>query len=112
MYPKAILELKFDYYECCDTPNEYDDTAEYITIYDYGFAVALQSGYDIKNCNLCKYHKQGYDEPIFCCLYKKCGTPKYPEQLEADSCEYYRIDKDKVEKIIDKLKNIHVSEVE
>lgn len=112
MYSKAILELKFDYYECCDTPNEYDDTEESITIYDYGFAVALQLGYEVKNCNLCKYLKQGYDEPIICCLYKKYGTPKCPKQSEANGCKYYSFDNDKVEKITDKLKDVHGQEVE
>ncbi len=102
MYPKAIRELQFDYDECDDT----------ITIYDYRFAVASQLGYEVKNCNLCKYLKQGYDEPIICCLYKKYGTPKKPKQLEANSCKYYRPDNDKIEKIIDKLKDVPVQEVE
>ena len=75
-----------------------------INPYEYGYVAARQSGFDIKTCQFCKYHRNGYDmalglDPIFCCLYKKYGTPQTPEPQYAGQCVYYREDKELLEEI-------------
>lgn len=72
--------------------------------YEYGYALARQNGIDVKTCQFCKYHRSGYEvgfglEPIFCCLYKKYGTPENPEPQYAKDCGYYREDRDLLEEI-------------
>lgn len=84
---KAIFEASID----CDKFGS-------ITPYDYGFYVARQNGFDVKTCLFCKYHKDGYafelgENPVFCCLYKKFGTPKFPEHQYAAECTFYCEDK-------------------
>ena len=69
-----------------------------ISPYEYGYAAARQNGIDVKTCQFCKYHRSGYEvgfgmDPIFCCLYKKYGTPENPEPQYAKDCSYYREDK-------------------
>ena len=70
--------------------------------FEYGYIAARDNGIQIRNCQLCKYHKSGYDygsSPIFCCLYKKYNTPEEPEPQYAKECEYYREDKMRIEEI-------------
>lgn len=81
--PKAILELGIDaFYLGTPTP------------YELGFAKAVELGYDVKNCSLCKYRRNAFDSymqvPNLCCLYKKYGAPQYPKGPEAMNCSYYR----------------------
>ena len=73
--------------------------------YEFGYAVAKQNGIDVKTCQFCKYHRSGYDRPmgmspIFCCLYKKYGTPEEPEPQYAIECGYYREDKALMDEIL------------
>ncbi len=37
--------------------------------------------------------------PIFCCLYKKYGTPENPEPQYVHQCQYYREDKELMDKV-------------
>lgn len=72
--------------------------------YEFGYVAARQSGFEVKTCLFCKYHRDGYDvgigvNPIFCCLYKKYGTPENPEAQHARECNYYREDKERLEEI-------------
>ena len=67
--------------------------------YEYGYIAARDNGLQIRNCQLCKYHKSYGSPPIFCCLYKEYGTPRYPKPQYAKECEYYREDKMRIEKI-------------
>ena len=73
--PKSILELNID----CDYIGD-------ITAYDYGLATAINMGYKVKNCKLCKYKRSGFltslSSSILCCLSKKYGTPMYPKQSD------------------------------
>ena len=67
------------------------------TPYQLGYAAARRNGFDIKTCLFCKYYRNGFsvgygDNPTFCCLYKKFGTPKHPEQQYAQDCSFYRED--------------------
>lgn len=67
------------------------------SLYEIGYALARQNGIEVKTCQLCKYHRSGYDHPlglspIFCCLHKKYGTPEEPESQFAKNCGYYRED--------------------
>ncbi|MBP5332913.1 MAG: hypothetical protein J6Y66_01940 [Bacteroidales bacterium] len=68
-----------------------------INPYEYGYFAARQNGFEVKTCQFCKYHRDGYAmalglDPIFCCLYKKYGTPQTPEPQFAYQCAYYRED--------------------
>ncbi len=74
------------------------------SLYDFGYLAAKESGIQIKNCQLCKYHMIGYDRmngnsPIFCCMSKKFGTPKYPKSSYAKECKYYREDRKQMDNI-------------
>lgn len=66
--------------------------------YEFGYMAAIQNGIQVRTCQLCKYHRNGYEvgfglSPIFCCLYKRYGTPENPEPQYARQCEFYRDDK-------------------
>lgn len=82
--------------------------------YEFGYAAARQHGIDLKTCQFCKYHRSGYEvglgiNPIFCCLYKKYGTPENPEPQYANECGYYREDKELMEKIKNSMPTIVVA---
>lgn len=80
--PKAVLELGIDTFYLGQ-----------LTVYDIGYAKAEKMGF--KNCFCCKYRKDAFDSymqvPSICCLYKKYGTPQYPNGSEAMSCQYYKL---------------------
>ena len=60
---------------------------------DQFIAIAQKSGFDIKNCNLCKFCKKGfYDSFKICTLYKKYQTPHHPNSLCAYGCPHYFIE--------------------
>lgn len=104
MSPNSILELNIDYGYIGDT-----------TAYDYGLATAINMGYKIKNCKLCKYKKSGFESSmssIFCCLSKKYGTPTYPKQSDANKCQYFRLDMIRINTLNKELPNIAISKVE
>ena len=72
--------------------------------YDFGYMAAIQNGIQVRTCQFCKYHRSGYEvglrlNPIFCCLYKKYGTPENPEPQFAHQCQYYREDKELMDKV-------------
>lgn len=76
----------------------------YPSPYEFGYVAAKDNGINVKTCQLCKYHKSGFEigvglSPIFCCLYKKYGTPENPEPQEAQRCQYYREDSAQIEDI-------------
>lgn len=69
--------------------------------YEYGYMIARQNDLQIRTCYLCKYWKHNdFDGLSICCLYKKCGTPQYPETNEAITCSYYREDKAHIQEIL------------
>lgn len=101
--PKAILELNIDRFYL-DHPSPYE----------IGYVTALNLGYDVKTCQLCKFRKNGFDSPYgtsanFCCLYKKYGTPQFPDSKDAMNCQYYRVDNDLIGEITQSLEDIIVS---
>ena len=72
--------------------------------YEFGYTAAIQNGIQVRTCQFCKYHRSGYEvglrlDPIFCCLYKKYGTPENPEPQYAHQCQYYREDKELMDKV-------------
>ena len=82
--------------------------------YEFGYFAARQNGIDVKTCQFCKYHRNGYDRPlglspIFCCLYKKYGTPEEPEPQYAQKCGYYREDMDLLKDIQNSMPAIVVA---
>ena len=101
---KAVFEVSIDSFYL-DKPSPYD----------FGYVAARQSGIEVKTCQFCKYHKNGYEVgygllPIFCCLYKRYGTPENPEPQYAKECEYYREDKRAIEEISSQMPAIVIVE--
>ena len=91
--PHAILELAIDRF--------YLDS---ITPYAIGYAMADQLGLNVKNCQFCKFWRSGYTFDFsanFCCLYKKCGTPRNPDGPEAMTCKHYSVDSQREQEILD-----------
>lgn len=90
---KAIFEASIDcFYLSSPSP------------YEFGYMVAIQNGIQVRTCQFCKYHRSGYEvgfglDPIFCCLYKKYGTPENPEPQYARQCQYYREDKEQMDEV-------------
>lgn len=101
--PKAILELNID------TPYLYTPSP-----YEIGYVAAMNIGYEVRTCQLCKFRKNGFDSPYgtsanFCCLYKKYGTPQNPKSSDAMTCQYYRINNDLIAEIKQGMEQITVS---
>ena len=93
---KAIFEASIDSFYLGDP-----------SPYEFGYVAAKDHGIPVKTCQLCKYHRNGYARPmglspIFCCLYKKYGTPEEPEQHFAKDCPYYYEDK----KYLNQIRNL------
>ncbi len=82
------------------------------SIYNMGYVTALKMGYNVKVCNLCKYFRISVDiwsdDPKFCCLSKKYGTPRHPKSTDAQNCKYYRVHQGKMAEIEDELKQIPI----
>jgi hypothetical protein len=92
---KAIFEASIDSFYL-DSP----------TPYEFGLVMARENGIEIKTCQFCKYHRSGFEvgfglSPIFCCLYKKYGTPENPNPQYAKDCSYYQEDS----KLLDEIRN-------
>lgn len=90
---KAIFEASIDCFYL-DSPSPYE----------FGYMAAIQNGIQVRTCQFCKYHRSGYEvglglNPIFCCLYKKYGTPENPEPQYARQCQYYRDNKVQIDEI-------------
>lgn len=90
---KAIFEASIDCFYL-DSPSPYE----------FGYMAAMQNGIQVRTCQFCKYHRSGYEvgfgiDPIFCCLYKKYGTPENPEPQYARQCQYYREDKEQMDEV-------------
>ena len=88
-----------------------------ISPYEYGYVKAMDLGYTIKNCMFCKYHRNGYEVgfgmgPIFCCLYKKYGTPESPKPTEAMRCSYYKEDRQRINEVRESMQSVPISVVE
>ncbi len=91
--PHAVFELAMDRVFLDNT-----------LLYDIGYAMADQLGFNIKICRQCKYWKSGFEFDLtvnFCCLYKKFGTPRNPDGTEAIICQYYRQDYRRVKEILE-----------
>lgn len=83
-YPENVFEAFFD--EC----DMYSTNV-------FGRLLAIQQKAIKGFCRFCKYYKDidnYWTIDKFCCLYKKFGTPQYPEQTQALQCKYYREDKE------------------
>lgn len=94
--PNTILELNID--------SSYFGTP---SLYEIGYIKALDLGFEVKTCMLCKYRKDSLDFFNFCCLYKKYGTPQYPDSKDAMKCQYYKVDNDfvlQIQKFLERVK--------
>lgn len=69
------------------------------TLYKFGYIYAYKLGISRCSCTICRFHKlrdfldwdYEPDKPIFCCLYKKLGLPKYCSYTSAQSCSGFNI---------------------
>ena len=87
---KSVLELLI---ESVDFNVKYQ-----IGVYGIGYIVAVEKGYDVRTCAMCRFHRPGeWPFAFFCCLYKKRGTPQNPEAYEAIRCPHYTIDQSLVQ---------------
>lgn len=101
--PKAVLELNIDTYYL-----------DYPTPYEIGYVTALNLGFNVKTCQVCKFRKDGFyssygSSANFCCLYKKYGTPQYPDSKYAMSCQYYKLNNDLLKEIQQCLPSVAIS---
>ena len=84
--------------------------------YEYGYVKAMELGFTVKNCMFCKYHMNGYEvgfgmDPVFCCLYKKYGTPENPKPKDAMRCSYYKEDQQRINEIHESMQSVIISVV-
>lgn len=74
-------------FEACFNSSNFGMWAQY----EFGYLAARQNGLIFHTCNFCKYYKEdrfGLDTYL-CCMYKKFGTPQYPNPNEAIGCKYF-----------------------
>lgn len=100
---KAIFEASIDSFYLGDP-----------SPYEFGYLAARQNGIDVKTCQFCRYHRSGYEagfglDPIFCCLYKKYGTPENPEPQYAKNCSFYRENEDRLKEIRSSMPTIVIA---
>ena len=101
---KSVLELLI---EPIDQNTNYQ-----IDVYGVGYAVAVEKGFDVRTCAMCRFHRAGeWPFAFFCCLYKKRGTPQNPEAYEAIKCPHYTADQSLVQAAKDDLRAAIVIDV-
>ena len=77
-----------------------------------GLIKALDCGFNVKNCQLCKYLKEAWEGPMFCTMSKNYGTPQHPNYSEALICKYYRINKERIEQERENMSRMLITRVE
>ena len=101
---KSVLELLI---EPIDQNTNYQ-----IDVYGVGYVFAVEKGFDVRTCAMCRFHRPGeWPFAFFCCLYKKRGTPQNPEAYEAISCPHYTVDQSLVQAAKDDLRAAIVIDV-
>ncbi len=60
-----------------------------------GLSYLISKGYKLNNCLICKYYGESRsiyatDSICYCHLHEKFSTPIFPDQLEAEKCQYFR----------------------
>lgn len=101
---KSVLELLI---EPIDQNTNYQ-----IDVYGVGYAFAVEKGFDVRTCAMCRFHRPGeWPFAFFCCLYKKRGTPQNPEAYEAIKCPHYTVDQSLVQAAKDGLRAAMVIDV-
>ena len=101
---KSVLELLI---EPIDQNTNYQ-----VDVYGVGYAVAVEKGFDVRTCAMCRFHRPGeWPFAFFCCLYKKRDTPQNPEAYEAISCPHYTVDQSLVQAAKDGLRAAIVIDV-
>ena len=73
-----------------------DEGNTYGNLLVIGLLKAQDYGHAVRNCQLCKYLKEAWEGPMFCTMSKNYGTPQHPNNLEALTCSYYRINKERI----------------
>ncbi len=84
-----------------------------ISPYYYGLAKAIDLGFKVKSCSICKYVV--YDDlsgEFICKLYKKLATPRCPEPKFALGCTYYRIDAKLIKDVREAMSDVSITKVE
>ncbi len=83
-------------------------------VYRYGYAYLIKSGKSIRNCSLCRYHRERSDgqiDTVYCSLYGQHSVPKYAKRSEAKECKYYNYDEEHMAEIMSDLQNVKIEEV-
>jgi len=77
-----------------------------------GLINALDYGFNVKNCQLCKYLKEAWEGPMFCTMSKNYGTPQHPNCSEALTCKYYRINKGRIDQERENMSRMLISRID
>lgn len=102
---KTLLELNVVY--------GYTVGYDYYSPYYYGLAKALDLGFKVKSCSICKYMvHNGIAGEYICKLYKKFATPRCPEPKFALGCNYYRIDAKLMKDVRESMSDVSIVRVE
>lgn len=101
--PSTKCEFKIDDRDCT-----YINWGVGFTAYDYGFVKAMDLGYDVRVCALCKYISL---TSAYCKKHHYYNTPKNPANKEAMTCKYYSLNFCKVRDVREQLQKIRIEEV-
>jgi len=66
----------------------------HISTFEAGTIKAIDAGFEVRNCDLCKYSRTDMYGEFRCNMHKRYGTPESPQKYEALTCNFYRINKD------------------
>ena len=81
-----------------------------------GLSYLINKGYKIKNCLICKYYGPSrsiysLDSHSYCHLHEKFSTPLFPEQSEAEKCQFFRYNPNMWNTIKNELEKLNVVEI-
>ncbi|GAA6255122.1 competence protein CoiA family protein [Bacteroides sp. f07] len=99
-HPSSIFEITFDYQA---------NRILWIPPFIFGWTIAYKTyknSDNVKNCFLCKYHKQDSYDQWYCCLYKKFGLEKYCKSHQAIDCNYFIPDYSLIKKCTEDLRYV------
>lgn len=94
----------------CNELQQTDQRREILTIYTkgieraklsmFGYAYAMKEIKGYKTCMFCKYHASNTN---ICMPYAKFGTNKYCSENNAIQCSYFRVDGNKLERVLNEF---------
>lgn len=81
-------------------------------MYHIGKSKAYTEGYPVKDCSLCFWRGKSRSSRFFfsgsdiCKLYKKCGTPKWCDDVDARQCPMFRANRALVKEYVEMCENM------